>query len=106
MSARWINVIKLVEIQFKEIKYVRKKGEIYGRASVKLVECYTCHLGFLITAFSLSLGGHSCSTHKVLPATMLAAHEASNCLTLFPWFMKADIAMSWFKSLECTTNAF
>ena len=29
-----------------------------------------------------------------------------NCLTLFPWFMKADIAMSWFNSFECTINAF
>ena len=44
--------------------------------------------------------------HKVLPATMLATHEASNCLTLLLWFMKADIAISWFESLEYTTNAF
>lgn len=82
------------------MKHVKEKEMFYGRASVKLDECITCHLGFLTTAFSLSFGGQSCSIHNVLPATMLAAHDASNCLTLFPWFMNADIAMSWLESFE------
>ena len=31
---------------------------------------------------------------------MLIAHEASKCLPLFPWFMKTNIAISWFQVLE------
>ena len=95
-----MNVIKSIDIKFKQIKSWWKNDEGYEHAFVKLVECHTCHLGFLIITFYLSFGGHWSSILKVLPATMLIAHEASKCLPLFPWFMKTNIAISWFQVLE------
>lgn len=54
--------------------------------------------------FLHSFEGHLCSTQKNLSVTMLAPHEASNYLTLLPWFMKGDIVISRLESLEYMTN--
>jgi hypothetical protein len=57
-------------------------------------------------AFSLSFGGHPCAIQTYLAATMFAAQEASNALTLLGVFRYVDILRSFSQSSDHTKNAF